>query len=121
MKKLVAIAFLIFFSNTLFAQILYTQPPPAPPKKAKFKGGVMINPFIAWTPANVDDPTKNSISSKGAQIGFAYGLLGEFFFNNNYGISTNLRVSNFTSEFQYYPIANGNYSIDRTQIGRAHV
>jgi len=116
MKKLIPIAILILFSNSLFAQVINTQPPPPiPPKKAKFKGGVMINPFIGWTPANVDDPTKNSITSKGAQFGFAYGLLGEFFFNNNYGISTNLRVSGFNTEFNYTPQTNNSViSIDRT-------
>jgi len=112
MKKLLAFAFIITSSFSLFAQGSITQPPSS---NGKFTGGIMINPFVAWSNANVDDPTKNKVTSSGAQIGFAYGLLGEFFFNNNYGISLNPRVSSYNSDFQYYPdIKNSpDASVDR--------
>ena len=127
MKNLTAIALFIFSGSMVMAQS--TPPPPSnpaysnPPRDRyfKFKGGLMISPFISWTPVNVDDPTKNSISSTGAQVGFAYGLVGDFFFSNNYGISANLRVSGSTSEFKYTPGSdayNGNNMTKVTYIDR---
>jgi len=112
MKKLLAIALLIYSTSTLHAQSTITQPPPS---NGKFTGGIMINPFVAWSNANVDDPTKNNVTSSGAQFGFAYGLLGEYFFNNNYGISLNPRVSGYNSDFNYFPDIKNfpNSSVDR--------
>ena len=118
MKNLTAIVLFMLANAMIYAQS--TPPaaiaPPsnyqAPTRTFKFKGGLMVSPFVGWTPVNVDDPTKNSISSKGAQIGFSYGLLGDFFFSNNYGISANLRVSDFNSEFKYNPGNSGYYTIN---------
>jgi hypothetical protein len=113
MKKLLAIALIIFSSSFTKAQTPVTQPAPS---NGKFRGGIMINPLIGWQNANVDDPVKNKVTSSGAQFGFAYGLLGEYFFNNNYGLSLNPRVTAFTSQFQYTPDLKNHpdYSINRT-------
>jgi hypothetical protein len=110
MKNLLAAAIIIFSSTGIFAQTPGTDTKPA---FQKFKGGIMINPLLVWGNANVDDPTQNSVESKGLTLGFAYGLIGEYFFNNNYGLSMNLRTSSFKTEFNYTPVNGQNLSIDR--------
>jgi hypothetical protein len=112
MKKLLALALIIFSANVLIAQNQGNQ---TATTQGKFKGGIMVNPFVSWSNASVDDPNVNKITNPGAGFGFAYGLVGDYFFNNNYGIDMNLRVSMFDDHFIYYPNhSSSNLWVDRT-------
>jgi len=114
MKKLSALALFIFYASYLIAQAPTYMPAPPPKNKAKFKGGIMISPSVGWLQSSIDDPRVNKITSPNAQIGFAYGLVGDFFFNNNYGIDINPRYNGFNEQFTYTPDINKTYSVDRT-------
>jgi hypothetical protein len=109
MKNLLAAAIIIFSSIGLFAQT----PDNNTSAGAKFKGGIMINPFVGWSNASVDDPSVNKVQNKSAGIGFAYGVVGDFFFNNNYGLDLNLRISSFDDHIVYYPNNHSSTWIDR--------
>ena len=111
MKKLSAIAVILFSTFAAMGQSSTSQ---SNNNGAKFKGGVMINPFVSWGQPNTDDPTKNKVESTVPSLGFGYGLVGDFFFNNNYGINANLRVTSFNTQFRYTPEIKSSYAIDRT-------
>ncbi len=116
MKKLALTALFMFTVAITFAQTTNTivTPPYQVRKVPKFKGGLMISPAITWMQAAVDNQNINKIQSPGAKLGFSYGLVGDFFFNNNYGIGANLRITSFNEEFKYFKNADSLQSIDRT-------
>ena len=61
----------------------------------------MVSPSVTWLDANVDNSSVNKIKSPDPHPGFSYGLVGDFFFNTNYGIGTGIRVTGFDEAFDY--------------------
>ena len=122
MKKLIAIGLFIFSNMMAYAQSTPPQSPSSNPqysnpprgRTTKFKGGLMVSPSVTWLDANVDNSSINKISSPNPHLGFSYGLVGDFFFNNNYGIGTGIRVTGFDESFDYYNNAHNAYYIGRT-------
>src|SRR5437764_769853 len=105
MKKLIAIMLFIFPASLIYSQTTNNQPTQPTGNKGSFKGGIMVNPFLAWPMGNVDDPTKNKVDNGTTQ----FGLGVEY----NLGGTTNLVAgitwsNGFTNVWNKQPDVNGN-------------
>ena len=58
------------------------------PKTKMFKLGLKVVPTFSWIKSNTKDVVKT-----GSRIGLSYGLIGDFYFTENYGFSTGIDVS----------------------------
>src|SRR5690349_12000799 len=81
MKKVYGLLLLLSISKIVSAQ----------DEDDGFKASLRITPSFLWTKVDVKDPDKFSVENDGVKLGFAYGIMGDFFFNENYAFSTELR------------------------------
>lgn len=79
MKRLLLILFLLFSSATLFAQEF-------PLPYQGFRLGLTAHPTIGWVKPQTG-------KSNGVALGFAYGLLADFNFAENYSFATGLTIT----------------------------
>ena len=92
MKKVhVILLFLAIAGNTAFAQT---------DKGSNFKGGLKINPSFMWLKTEAENDG-GTIENNGVKLGFSYGVFGDYYFAENYGISTELRVAHLGAEYTY--------------------
>lgn len=82
MKKIV-----LFIAITAVAISTYSQ---------GVRMGLSANPQISWMKSDA-----SSISSDGAQFGFSFGLLSDFFFAERYSFSTGLLINNTGGKLNY--------------------
>ncbi|MGZ5243015.1 MAG: porin family protein [Bacteroidia bacterium] len=92
--------FLIMFTGQAFAQET---------SGSKFRGGLKINPSFTWLKTE-KEATGGVIENNGARFGFSYGVFGDYYFAENYGISTELRVAHLSSKYTYFVPDNINSS-----------
>jgi hypothetical protein len=83
MKKVYGLFILLFLSKFVSAQETTDAP--------GFKAALRVTPIFMWTKVDVDDATKYTATNNGLKLGFAYGIMGDFFFNENYAFSIELR------------------------------
>ncbi|NNF02764.1 MAG: PorT family protein [Bacteroidia bacterium] len=74
MKKLILILFICSFGTELIAQ--------------PWNFGMKVTPSIAWL-----KPNKKDIEGDGSNLGFSYGIVGDYNFSDNYAFSTGVEVS----------------------------
>jgi hypothetical protein len=80
-RKIVALSvFIVFFFNYAFSQDT--------PSSKSFRLGLKVAPTMSWIKPNTKD-----VSKTGSKFGLAYGLMGDFYFTDNYGLSTGIDVS----------------------------
>ena len=79
MKKIPLAILITLSSLSIFAQEKVER---------KFKLGLTAHPNIGWIKSDMQE-----IKSDGARVGFSYGLLGDFYFTENYAFSTALQLS----------------------------
>ncbi len=86
MKKLIVLLFvlLIFSSTTSYAQ------------HKPFLFGFKIAPNIGWM-----NPGPESFENEGAEVGFSWGFMSEFFLMENYAITTGFDVVYLNSRLSY--------------------
>lgn len=94
MKKL--LLSLVLLPAVSFAQ--YDAPASASPGPATYKNvrlGFYVAPTSSWMrpTANKDDEQNFETANQGSKIGFMYGLMAEFYFAENYAITTGLQVN----------------------------
>ncbi len=82
MKKTV----LIFTVILLTYNINYSQETNQDTKFVRI--GLKVAPSVAWM-----KPNSTTYTNNGSKFGFSYGLMTDFFFSENYGISTGIDVS----------------------------
>nr|WP_294896777.1 porin family protein [uncultured Pedobacter sp.] len=83
MKKLLLAAIFTMSSVALFAQDTYKG----------FKLGITAHPNFGWIKSDVD-----GIKSNGLRAGFSYGLIGDFYFADNYAFSTGLKLTTINGQ-----------------------
>ena len=77
--KLFAFALVTCFSTFSFAQ---------EGSDTKFRFGLKVAPTLAWL-----KPETKNVEADGAKIGFAYGLIADYNFSQNYAFGTGVEVS----------------------------
>lgn len=108
MKKIFLLSFLFAgIVSTSFAQRYeYGEPVPVKEKRGRSNGGgdvelrkarfgVYLAPTFCWMKptANKSDDKLYLVSSDGSKTGFAWGLMLDYFFADNYGISTGFQLN----------------------------
>ena len=83
MKLLLLAAVFAFTSVSLFAQDTYKG----------FKLGLSAHPNFGWLRSDVD-----GINSNGLRAGFSYGLVGDFYFADNYAFTTGLKLTTINGQ-----------------------
>ncbi|HEX7368013.1 MAG TPA: porin family protein [Pelobium sp.] len=83
MKKLLLATVFALSTVTLFAQDTYKG----------FKLGITAHPNFGWIKSDVPD-----IKSDGLRAGFSYGLVGDFYFADNYAFTTGLQLSTINGQ-----------------------
>ncbi len=85
MKKLLLAAIFTFSSIALFAQETYKG----------FKLGISAHPTFGWLKPDITD-----VESDGLRAGFSYGLVGDFYFADNYAFTTGLKLTTINGQTQ---------------------
>lgn len=83
MKKLLLAAILTVSSISLFAQDTYKG----------FKLGISAHPTFGWLKSEID-----GVKSNGLRAGFSYGLVGDFYFADNYAFTTGLKLTTINGQ-----------------------
>lgn len=83
MKKLLLVAIFTFCATVLFAQDTYKG----------FKLGITAHPNFGWLKSEID-----GIKSDGLRAGFSYGLIGDFYFADNYAFTTGLKLTTINGQ-----------------------
>jgi hypothetical protein len=79
-----------------------------------FRGGLKINPSFVWLKTE-PEVSGSTIENNGVKFGFSYGVFGDYYFVENYGISTELRIAHLGAEYSYTPANNANMlSVNRS-------
>jgi hypothetical protein len=89
MKKVFGLLILSLFAKSLVAQ----------DENRPFEGALRFTPIFMWTKADVEDATRYKAENEGLKIGFAYGIMGDFYFADNAAISTELRIAHLGASF----------------------
>jgi len=82
MKKLFPLLIILLLSKAAFSQ----------EDDKMFHPGLRFNPMITWYHAEAKENTV-SINSDGMKFGYSYGVMGDFMFQDNYGLSLELRFA----------------------------
>lgn len=83
MKKLLLAAIFTLSTAMLFAQDTYKG----------FKLGITAHPNFGWIKSDID-----GIKSNGLRAGFSYGLVGDFYFADNYAFTTGLKLTTINGQ-----------------------
>lgn len=83
MKKLLLVIAMVFFGAGLFAQDTYKG----------FKLGISAHPTFGWLKSEID-----GVKSNGLRAGFSYGLVGDFYFADNYAFTTGLKLTTINGQ-----------------------
>jgi Outer membrane protein beta-barrel domain len=75
--------------KALFALMLFTTVSLNAQEFKKFRLGLNVGPNFGWI-----KPTEAGWEQDGVRVGFSAGLITDFYFSNNYGISTGLQIMN---------------------------
>ena len=78
MKRLSILTVLIMFASLVNSQ--------------DFRFGLKIAPNVGWV-----RPTTQTIKANGAAMGFSYGLTGDYYFKDNYGLNFGLSINSMGS------------------------
>lgn len=101
MKKVYVLGlFLLMFGGSAWAQ---------DGSKGSFRGGLKINPSFMWLKTE-PELTGTKIENVGSYFGFSYGVFGDYYFAENYGISTELRIAHLGAEYNYTPLFDNSSS-----------
>ena len=82
MKKLLLILIFSAFSFWTYSQQEY----PA------FSPGIRLSPNLGWISSQVNTTTPNTISNGSPKLGYAIGIMLDYMYKENFGISTEFRV-----------------------------
>ncbi|WP_017259953.1 porin family protein [Pedobacter arcticus] len=85
MKKLVFAAIFTICTTMLFAQDTYKG----------FKLGITAHPNFGWLKSEID-----GVKSDGLRAGFSYGIIGDFYFADNYAFTTGLKLTTINGQTQ---------------------
>lgn len=83
MKKILLAAFFTLITIPLFAQEDFKG----------FKLGLTVHPNFGWIKSDID-----GIKADGLRAGFTYGLVGDFYFADNYAFSTGLKLTTINGQ-----------------------
>lgn len=83
MKKLLLAAIFTISTSMLFAQETYKG----------FKLGITAHPNFGWLKSDI-----NNVKSNGLRAGFSYGLVGDFYFADNYAFTTGLQLTTINGQ-----------------------
>src|SRR5690606_14839771 len=83
MKKLLLAAIFTLAATMLFAQDTYKG----------FKLGITAHPNFGWLKSEID-----GVKSNGLRAGFSYGLVGDFYFADNYAFTTGLKLTTINGQ-----------------------
>ncbi|MDQ3071915.1 MAG: PorT family protein, partial [Bacteroidota bacterium] len=97
MKKLLLSLFLCFTVTFSFAQ-------------KSFYPGLRFNPMLTWFKAETDNVTPK-VSGNGIKMGFSYGLMGDYMFDDNTGLGFELRFAHL----------GGSYNLDSGKTSEHYV
>ena len=61
----------------------------------KYKFGARFNPNMSWLAPDLGTPDERSVSNRGVNFGFSFGLEGNYYFASNYAINTELRITRY--------------------------
>lgn len=88
-KLLLTLSGLALFASSSFAQSSYG----IDTKKMRF--GAYLAPTIAWmkSSSKTDDGKNYNIGSDGSKAGFMWGLMAEYYFQDNYALVTGLQMN----------------------------
>ena len=98
MKKLLVGSFFLCFLSVSASAQYYDEAPAAPAKRLdirRIRIGAYIAPNISWmkpTAAKSNDGDYR-VSSLGSKVGFSWGIMADYFFAPNYGISTGFQLN----------------------------
>ncbi len=67
-----------------------------------FKGGLKINPSFTWLKTEAENSSQ-PIVNDGVKFGFSYGVFGDYYFAENYGLSAELRIAHLGVGYTYSP------------------
>lgn len=91
MKKLLLAAIFTLSTAMLFAQDTYKG----------FKLGITAHPNFGWIKSDID-----GIKSNGLRAGFSYGLVGDFYFADNYAFMTGLQLTTINGQTESELVAS---------------
>lgn len=77
----------------------------------KFRFGLKVAPATLWYKSGTSE-----VSSSGTNIGFAYGLMADYLFAENYSISTGLEMLLMNAKYTYETPASGIVSAIKTDF-----
>ncbi len=73
-----------------------------------FQAGLKIEPSINWFTVEADQPQQTQVSGGDAKIGFSYGAMLDYFFQENVGLGFEVRYNTISGNLkQTYPISSG--------------
>lgn len=80
---------------TTTAAPVYTADPVSQTRLNRLRIGAYLAPNMSWMrpTAATDDRNEFRVERDGSRVGFTYGLMGEYFFAENYGLVTGLQVN----------------------------
>jgi hypothetical protein len=96
MKKTLLLVCCLAVVNSLSAQRYeYGTPQPAGPDFSKTRFGLFVAPNISYMQptANKSDDRMYLVNTDGSKMGFTWGLMIDYFFEENYGIATGFHLN----------------------------
>jgi hypothetical protein len=92
-KNLLILSLSLLSTSTLFAQDEASPEPVIKEQKIRF--GAFIAPTLSWMrPANTkSNDGAYTVSNNGSKVGFTWGIMLDYWFADNYAISTGLQVN----------------------------
>lgn len=67
--------------------------------QSRFHPGLRFNPTFSWFKMQTDDPSI-TVSNDGLKFGYSYGLMGDYMFADNYGLSTEIRFAQYKGAYE---------------------
>lgn len=105
MKKLFPLLLLTLLPYFSFAQDTYP----------KFNPGFRFNPSLGGVAAETTTELYNSVNNGSMKFGFSVGVMGDYMIKQNYGISVELRLTQFDAQYEVIPNYVPGYSSKLTQ------
>lgn len=96
MKKVFGLVLLLLFAKNLAAQ---------DENGTGFEGALRATPIFMWTKVDVENSALFTAKNDKLKPGFAYGIMVDYFFAPNAGISSELRIAHLGAAFSVTDVA----------------
>ena len=89
MNRIIVLVIVLISSFSLFAQ--------EPGQALGLRFGMQLTPTVSWLSSDEVD----LVDSKGVKLGYSFGVVGDWFFKENYALATGLFVNSYGAKMTY--------------------